>query len=452
MSKAKLGNELSSGGLSELKKRLLFVLIGIIVFRLGAYIPIPGISPDKMMQFFHQDTNNSGKSFLGMFDLFSGGSFSRMTIFALSIMPYISASIIVQMYGAISPKLIQLKKEGEAGRRKINKYTRLGTLVLATLQAFFIAMWLANSHIVSPSLANSLPYFYILAMSSLVTGTMFLLWLGEQMTERGIGNGISLIIFSGIVARFPSAISSLLAQKKGDFITILVISLIILAVTLIVVFVERAQRRIQVKYAKRQQGRKMYAAQTSHLPLKINMAGVIPPIFAQSILMFIGSIPRFLNMYGKDSHYPMWLQHLFSYLTLGSPAYMVIFAILIIFFGFFYTALVFNPKETSDNLRSQGGYINGIRPGDKTADYIDSVMTRLTCIGVIYLALVSLLPMFLRLGFNVPFWFGGTSLLIVVVVLMDFIAQVQSHLLSSHYHSLMKKTKTKGSRGGLLRS
>jgi preprotein translocase subunit SecY len=445
MAKAKLGNELSSGGLSELKNRLLFVIIAIVIFRFASYIPIPGLNAEKLANLF----SGSGKSFFGMFDMFSGGAFRRMTILALSIMPYISASIIVQMYSSISPQLIQLKKEGEAGRRKINFYTRCGTLILAFVQSIFIVGLLVNKNAVSTSIP--IVSFYILGITCLVTGTMFLLWLGEQVTERGIGNGISLIIFSGIVARFPTAIHHLSGQNKNP-IVLMSLLLLIVAVTFIVVFVERAQRRITVKYAKRQQGKKMYAAQKSHLPLKINMSGVIPPIFAQSILMFFTSIPEFLGIYDKNlgPHWN-WVKAFFLSTRFGTPGYMLIFAVLVIFFGFFYTALVFNPKETSDNLRNQGGYIDGIRPGENTAKYIDTIMTRLTCVGTIYLALVALLPMFLIKAYNVPFYFGGTSLLIVVVVLMDFIAQVQSHLLSSHYQSLMNKANSRGSGGGLLR-
>lgn len=447
MAKAKLGNELSSGGLSELKNRLLFVLLAIIAFRIAAYIPIPGVDAAQMKKLFSSTGSQNG--FFGMFDMFSGGAFSRMTILALSIMPYISASIIIQMYGAISPQLIQLKKEGEAGRRKLNFYTRCGTLILAFIQATFIVSYLLSK----PGIVySSIPHvsFYILGVSCLVTGTLFLLWLGEQITERGIGNGISLIIFAGIVARFPSAIHNLNNQSKNP-IELMTLALVILAVTFVVVFVERAQRRITVKYAKKQQGNKIYKPQKSHLPLKINMSGVIPPIFASSILMFVTSIPNFLDIYHRDLGQWNWLKPFFGSIAHGTPAYMMIFAFLVIFFGFFYTALVFNPKETSDNLRNQGGYIDGIRPGEKTANYIDTIMTRLTCVGTIYLALVSLLPMFLINLYHVPFYFGGTSLLIVVVVLMDFISQVQSHLLSSHYQSLMNKTNSRGSGGGLLR-
>jgi preprotein translocase subunit SecY len=438
MSKATLGNDLSSGGFSELKRRILFLFLAILVFRLAAYIPIPGVDPKSLEHYFNSQ-GQAGKSFFAMFNLFSGNAFRHMTIMALSIMPYISASIIVQMYSSISPKLIELKKEGESGRRKITQYTRIGTLILATAQAFAVAR-LLSSHAVVDGL--NIPIFMLIAIVSLVTGTMFLLWLGEQITERGIGNGVSLIIFSGIVSRIPSALSTLFDGHMNP-VNMLVIALIILAVLLVVVFVEQGQRRILVKYAKKQQGRKMYGGQNSHLPFKINMAGVIPPIFASSILMFFMLIP---NLIGKDNELA---QNIAQVMRHGSPLYMIVFAILVIFFGFFYTALMFNPKEIANNLRSQGGYIEGIRPGPKTADYIDSIVTRLTAFGTIYLALVSLLPMFLINMFNVSFYFGGTSLLIVVVVLMDLMQQVQSHLLAAQYQSLMKKSKS--SRGGLIR-
>ena len=443
MSTQKLGAGLQSGGLVELKRRLLFVLLGIIVFRIGAYIPVPGLNPEAVANLFNQHQGG----LLSMFNMFSGGSLSRMTIFALGIMPYISASIVVQMYSTISPKLIQIKKEGESGRRKINQYTRYLTLALSTMQAFFITRWLVSSNVaIDPS-----PVFYIVAIITLVTGTMFIMWLGEQMTERGIGNGISLIIFSGIVARFPSAIGQLMNQvRQGQIqvITLILLVVVVAAVTLVVVYFERAQRRIQINYAKRQQGRRMYAAQTSHLPLKINMAGVIPPIFAQSIILFPGAIGHFI---GATNGGISWLNKVSLALSFGQPAYMIVFAIAVVFFSFFYTALVFNPKETADNLKQQGAFIPGIRPGEQTARYIDGVMTRLTLVGSIYLALVALLPQFLILAWNVPFYFGGTSLLIVVVVLMDFMAQVQAHLMSHQYESLMKKSKTKGSKMGLVR-
>jgi len=439
---SKLGTGLKSGGLSDLKRRLLFVLIGIIVFRIGTYIPVPGLNPDAIARLFSQNENG----LLGMFNMFSGGALSRMTIFALGIMPYISASIIVQMYGMVSPTLLQLKKEGEAGRRKMSQYTRYLTLALSTIQAFFITRWLVSSG----TALNADFIFYIEAVLSLVTGTMFIMWLGEQMTERGIGNGISLIIFSGIVARFPSAISEVMNQvRQGQMqvITLVLLVVIITAVTLVVVYVERAQRRITIQYPKRQQGNKLYAAQTSHLPLKINMAGVIPPIFAQSIILFPGAIAKFI---GASKGFA-WLNAFSLAMSFGQPAYMIVFAVAVVFFSFFYTALVFNPKETAETLKNQGAFITGIRPGENTANYIDAIMTRLTLSGSIYLALVALLPQFLILAWNVPFYFGGTSLLIVVVVLMDFMAQVQANLMSHQYESLMRKTNTKGSKLGLIR-
>ena len=436
MGDTKLGNELSSGGLSELYQRLIFVLLGIVVFRIGAYIPVPGLDPVRLADLFQR---HSGGLF-DMFNMFSGGSLSRMTIFALSIMPYISASIIIQMYGSISPKLIQIKKEGESGRRKLNQYTRYGTLFLSFIQASVISKWMAAQGI---ALNPNFTFFFV-AVVTLVTGTMFLMWLGEQITERGIGNGISLIIFSGIVARFPGAIASVTTQvKQGQMspISLIIITFFVIGVTLLVVFFERAQRRIKINYPKRQQGRKLYAQQASHLPLKINMSGVIPPIFAQSILMFFTSIPSFLGLAKGSS----WASSIFLAISFGQPAYMLLFAALVIFFSFFYTALTHNPKEMANNLKQNGGYIQGIRPGEQTANYIDSVMTKLTFVGSIYLAGVALLPEILIATWHVPFYFGGTSLLIVVVVLMDFMAQVQAHLMSRQYQQLMGKT---GKRGG----
>jgi preprotein translocase subunit SecY len=429
MSRAQVGSALAGGGLSELKRRLLVVFIGLVIYRLGAYIPVPGLDPARLADLFH--SHQSG--ILGLFNMFSGGALARMTLFALGVMPYISASIIVQMFGSIIPTLQQLKKEGEAGRRKINQYTRYGTLVLSAFQAIGISKWLVSSGVVlNPNFG-----FYFVAVVTLVTGTMFLMWLGEQMTERGIGNGISLIIFASIVSRFPSAIAQVFEQvRQGQMQTISLILLLVLvlAVTGFVVFVERAQRRITINYAKRQQGRKMYQGQTSHLPLKINMAGVIPPIFASSIIMFPGAIAKFFAG-AKDFG---WLNDVALALSPGQPGYIILFTVAIIFFSFFYTALVFNPKETADNLKKSGAFIPGIRPGEKTAQYIDKVMTRLTVVGAIYLTLVALLPQFLIIFWNVPFYFGGTSLLIIVVVLMDFISQVQAHLMSHQYQSIMK--------------
>lgn len=442
MAKAKLGGGLSSGGLSELKKRLLAVLIGIAIFRLGSYIPVPGLDPARLTELFKQQ----GGGLLGMFNMFSGGALQRMTIFALSIMPYISASIIVQLYTAVSPQLKQLQKEGEQGKHKINQYTRYGTLGLSIVQGLGICRWLAASNVaINPGFG-----FYFVGTVTLVTGTMFLMWLGEQMTERGVGNGISLIIFSGICARLPSAFGEIIVQVhmgQMPMYRLLAVVFLIAIVVMIVVYFERAQRRITINYAKRQQGRKMYAAQTSHLPLKINMSGVIPVIFAQSILLF----PTTLATYFQTTKGFGWLREVTLLLGMGSPGYMIANGLLVIFFSFFYAALVFNPKETADNLKRSGAFIPGIRPGEQTAQYIDKVMTRLTLIGSIYLALVALLPEFLIVFWHVPFYFGGTSLLIVVVVIMDFMAQVQAHLMSHQYESLMKKSKMKGSKMGLIR-
>ena len=434
--------ELSSGGLTELYQRLLFVFIGILIFRFGAYVPVPGLDPTRLAKFFH----GTGGGVLGMFNMFSGGALSRMTIFALGVMPYISSSIVIQMYSSISPTLIALKKEGESGRKKITQYTRYGTLALSLLQGTFISKWLVSSHIAFYGGFN----FYFVSIVTLVTGTMFLMWLGEQMTERGIGNGISLIIFSGIVARFPSAFAEIITQVNNgqmQALTMIFVVTLTFVVTVIVVYVERAQRRIKINYAKRQQGRKMYAAQQSHFPLKINSAGVIPPIFAQAILVFFASIPKFLGL----THGTGWATNIFLAIQPGQPFYMLLQVVLVIFFAFFYTALTFNAKEVAENIQKSGAYISGIRPGEQTAIYFDAVMTRLTAFGGIYLAMVALLPELLIAGFHVPFYFGGTSLLIVVVVLMDFISQVQTHLMSRQYKRLMQDTGRKGSRTGLVR-
>jgi len=442
MAKQKQGLGLSSGGLSELRSRLIFVLIGLIVYRLGAYIPVPGLDPEKVAALFQQH----GSGILGVFNMFSGGALSRMTLFALGVMPYISASIIVQMYAMVSPKLLQLKKEGQRGQRKINQYTRYATVFLSFLQAVGITKWLASSGVaISPGLG-----FFLVSIVTLVTGTMFLLWLGEQMTERGVGNGISLIIFAGIAARFPAAIGEVFTQVRQGQMSPLRLIFIIVAVvlvTVVVVYVERAQRRIKINYAKRQQGRKLYAAQSSHLPLKINMAGVIPPIFAMSIIGFPVTLAGFFSTVKGFA----WLNQVALFLQFGTLTNMLFTAFLVVFFSFFYTALIFNPRETADNLKKSGAFIQGIRPGEQTARYVDSVMTKLTLVGSIYLALITLLPSFLKLIWNVPFYFGGTSLLIIVVVIMDFMAQVQAHLMSHQYESLMKKSKIKGSKIGLIR-
>ncbi len=442
MAKGNLGSALSQGGLTELKKRILFVLLGIIIYRIGAHIPVPGIDPKKLAELF---TQHSG-GILGFANMISGGALRHLTLFALGVMPYISASIVMQLFTVISPKVEQLKKEGEAGRRKINEYTRYGTLALSFFQAIGIAKWLASQGIVlNPGFG-----FYFTATLTLVTGTMFLMWLGEQMTERGIGNGISLIIFAGIVSRFPEAVSQVFTQvRQGQMqvVSLLILTALVLAVTGFVVFMERAQRKIPVNYAKRQQGRKIYAAQTSHLPLKINMSGVIPPIFASSLIMFPATIARFFS----SVKHMGWLNELSVALSVGQPLYLILFTAAIIFFCFFYTAMVFNPKETADNLKKSGAFILGIRPGESTANYIDKVMTRLTAVGAIYLSLVALLPDFLIATWHVPFYFGGTSLLIIVVVIMDFISQLQAHLMSYQYESIMKKSNIKGRHLGLLR-
>ena len=427
------------GKMSELKSRLWFVLGALVVYRLGAHIPVPGIDPTVLKQLF--DSQSGG--ILGMFNMFSGGALSRFTVFALGIMPYISASIIMQLLSVVSPKMEQLKKEGEAGRRTITKYTRYGTVVLATFQALGIAIALEGQAglVLEPGMA-----FRLTAVVTLVSGTMFLMWLGEQITERGIGNGISIIIFAGIVAGLPHAVGSTLElARTGAFSIPLVMFLFvaILLVTALVVFVERGQRKITVNYAKRQVGNKVYGGQTTHLPLKLNMAGVIPPIFASSIILF----PATLAGWFGSSERLYWLKDISNVLSPGQPIYILFFAAAIIFFFFFYTALVFNPKETADNLKKSGAFVPGIRPGDQTARYIDKIMGRLTLIGAFYITLVCLLPEFLILKFNTPFYFGGTSLLIIVVVTMDFMTQVQSHLMSHQYEGLLKKANFKGSAG-----
>lgn len=423
----------AQGGLSELKKRILFLIGALIVYRIGAHIPVPGLDPERLAEVF-----SGNQDIFGLFNLFSGGALARLTIFALGVMPYISASIIIQLLTVVWPALEQLKKEGQTGRRKISQYTRYATLALSTLQAIGMAKYLASSGIA----LESGFIFYFTVSITLITGTMFLMWLGEQITERGVGNGISLIIFAGIVAGLPGAIFNTLDKvRQGELqaIGLILLCAILIFITAFVVFVERGQRRITVNYARRQHGHKVYAAQQSHLPLKINMAGVIPPIFASSIILFPATISQW---FGKSPGME-WLSDIGLALSPGQPLYILLFAGAIIFFCFFYTALVYNPKETADNLKKSGGYIPGIRPGDQTSQYIDKVMTRLTVIGSIYIAAVSLLPEFLVLGWNVPFYFGGTSLLIIVVVVMDFMAQVQAHLMSHQYESLMKKANLK---------
>jgi len=424
----------SQNGLSELKTRILFLIGALLVYRIGAYIPVPGLDPVRLAELF-----SGNRGILGLFNLFSGGALARLSVFALGIMPYISASIIIQLLTVVWPALEQLKKEGQTGRRKISQYTRYSTLVLALVQAIGMARYLANSGI---ALDPDLSYYFTVTLT-LATGTMFLMWLGEQITERGVGNGISLIIFAGIVAGLPGAIFNTLDKvSQGELQPIALILLCVMLVVVIafVIFVERGQRRITVNYAQRQQGRKVYAAQKSHLPLKLNMAGVIPPIFASSLILFPATISQWFGQTpGME-----WLSNIGLALSPGQPIYILLFATAIIFFCFFYTALVFNPKETADNLKKSGGYIPGIRPGDQTAQYIDKVMTRLTMIGSLYITAVALMPEFLVLGWNVPFYFGGTSLLIIVVVVMDFMAQVQAHLMSHQYEGLMKKANLKG--------
>jgi len=424
------------GRLTELKQRLLFVLGAIIVFRIGTFIPVPGIDPVKLASMFEEQRG----TILDMFNMFSGGALERFSVFAIGIMPYISASIIMQLMTAVSPTLEQLKKEGETGRRKITQYTRYGTLGLAAFQATGVAIALESQNVViDPGLT-----FRITAVATLVTGAMFLMWLGEQVTERGIGNGISLIIYAGIVAGLPSALGgSLELARTGQLhlLTVLLLFAVVLLVTAFVVFVERGQRRITVNYAKRQIGNKMYAGQSSHLPLKLNMAGVIPPIFASSIILFPATLG---GWFGSSSEGMTWLKDLSHTLSPGQPLYVMFYAIAIIFFCFFYTALIFNPKEIADNLKKSGAFVPGVRPGRQTADYLDKVMSRLTLASAIYMTAVCLLPEFLILYFNVPFYFGGTSLLIIVVVTMDFMSQVQAHLMSHQYDGLMKKANLRG--------
>ncbi|HAS15938.1 MULTISPECIES: preprotein translocase subunit SecY [Idiomarina] len=439
MAKPGLESNRAQGGLSELKRRLLFVLGAIIVFRAGSFVPIPGIDAAVLAQLFEQQKD----TIVAMFNMFSGGALERASVFALGIMPYISASIIMQLASVVHPRLAELKKEGESGRRKINQYTRWGTLILATFQSIGIATGLPN---LMPGLVIDPGFgFYFTAIVSLVTGTMFLMWLGEQITERGIGNGISILIFVGIVAGLPSAIGQTAEQaRQGDLhlLLLLLIGVVVIAVTYFVVFVERGQRRIVVNYAKRQQGRKVFAAQSTHLPLKVNMAGVIPPIFASSIILFPGTIATWFG--SGEGAVADFLQQVSMTLSPGQPLYVLLYAAAIIFFCFFYTALVFNPRETADNLKKSGAFIPGIRPGEQTSRYIDKVMTRLTLAGALYITFVCLVPEFMMIAWNVQFYFGGTSLLIIVVVIMDFMAQVQTHMMSHQYDSVLKKANLKG--------
>ena len=426
----------TAGRLGDLKRRLLFLLGALIVYRIGAHIPVPGIDPTVLEQLFRSQEGG----ILGMFNMFSGGALSRFTIFALGIMPYISASIIMQLASVMSPELEALKKEGEAGRRKLTRYTRYGTVFLAVVQAMGISIALEAQPglVLDPGIA-----FRITTILTLTAGTMFLMWLGEQITERGIGNGISMIIFAGIVAGLPNAVGSTLELgRTGSFSIPLIIALFIavILVTYFVVFVERGQRKILVNYAKRQVGNKVYGGQSSHLPLKLNMSGVIPPIFASSLILF----PATLSGWFGQSESMTWLRDIAGALSPGQPVYVTLYVAAIVFFCFFYTALVFNPKETADNLKRSGAFIPGIRPGDQTARYIDRVTMRLTLAGAIYITAVCLLPEFLIVLLGTPFYFGGTSLLIIVVVSMDFMTQVQAHMMSQQYEGLLKKANFKG--------
>jgi preprotein translocase subunit SecY len=423
----------------DLRRRLIFLFLGLVVYRIGAHIPVPGIDPTSLQQLF----NGQQGGILNLFNMFSGGALSRFTVFALGIMPYISASIIMQLLTYVLPTLEQLKKEGESGRRKITQYTRYGTLGLALFQSMGIALALESSQglVLAPGMG-----FRITAMVSLTAGTMFLMWLGEQITERGLGNGISILIFAGIAAGLPNAVGGLLELVRTGAMSILVslfIVVLIGLVTYFVVFVERGQRKILVNYARRQSGNKVYGGQSSHLPLKINMAGVIPPIFASSIILLPATIASWFST--GDSM--RWLKDISSALSPGQPVYIMFYVVAIVFFCFFYTALVFNSRETADNLKKSGAFVPGIRPGDQTAKYIDKILVRLTLVGAVYISFVCLLPEFLILKYNVPFYFGGTSLMIIVVVTMDFMAQVQNYLMSQQYESLLKKANFKSTAG-----
>ena len=433
------GTASAGGKFGELRQRLVFLVLALLVFRLGAHIPVPGIDPDQLAQLFAGQKDG----ILGMFNLFSGGALSRFTVFALGIMPYISASIIMQLMTIVLPSLEALKKEGQAGQRKITQYTRYGTVLLATFQAMGISVALQAQPglVVNPGLM-----FELNTVVTLVTGTMFLMWLGEQITERGLGNGISIIIFGGIVSGLPNALASLLELVRTgamNIISALLIVVICVAVTYFVVFVERGQRRILVNYAKRQVGNKIYGGQSSYFPLKLNMAGVIPPIFASSIILFPATIAGWFTSGEPTNMFSRIIKDLAATLAPGQPVYTILYAAAIIFFCFFYTALVFNSRDTAENLKKSGAFVPGIRPGDQTARYIDKILVRLTLAGAIYMVLVCLLPEFLVLKYNVPFYFGGTSLLIIVVVAMDFMAQVQSFVMQQQYGSLMKKANFK---------
>ncbi len=426
-----------TGKFGDLRRRLVFLLLALVVYRTGAHIPVPGIDPSQLQQLFKGQQGG----ILSLFNMFSGGALSRFTIFALGIMPYISASIIMQLLTYVLPTFEAMKKEGEAGRRKITQYTRYGTLGLALFQSLGIAMALESSAglVITPGFG-----FRLTSVVTLTAGTMFLMWLGEQITERGLGNGISILIFGGIAAGLPNAIGGLLELVRTGAMSIIVALIIVVLVALVtyfVVFVERGQRKILVNYARRQVGNKVYGGQSSHLPLKLNMAGVIPPIFASSIILLPATVANWFST--GDSM--RWLKDISSTLSPGQPVYVMLYAAAIVFFCFFYTALVFNSRETADNLKKSGAFIPGIRPGDQTAKYIDKILLRLTLAGAIYITFVCLLPEFLILKYNVPFYFGGTSLLIIVVVTMDFMAQVQNYLMSQQYESLLKKANFKSS-------
>ncbi len=423
--------------MGDLKRRLWFLVFALVVYRIGAHIPVPGIDATQLAKLFEQQQGG----ILGMFNMFSGGALQRFTVFALGIMPYISASIIMQLMTVVVPTLEALKKEGEAGRRRITQFTRYGTVFLALFQSFGIAIALESQQglVIDPGMT-----FRLVTATTLVTGTMFLMWLGEQVTERGIGNGISMIIFSGIVAGLPAAIGGTLELARTGAMSIPVVLLVIalvVVVTTFVVFVERGQRKILVNYAKRQVGNKLYGGQSSHLPLKLNMSGVIPPIFASSIILFPATMAGWFGAGGESM---TWLKDVGAALSPGQPLYTTLYASAIIFFCFFYTALVFNSKETADNLKKSGAFVPGIRPGEQTAKFIDKILMRLTLIGALYVTLVCLVPEFMTMRFNVPFYFGGTSLLIIVVVCMDFMAQMQAYLMSHQYESLLKKANFKG--------
>lgn len=439
-------NNLNLGALGkaeELKKRIFFTLGALIVYRLGTYLPLPGIDPQAWADIF---TQKSG-GLLDMFNMFAGGAFSRMSVFTLNIMPYISASIIMQLLTAMVPSFEQMKKEGEIGRKKINQYTRYGTVVLAAVQAYGLAVWLENVQTSTGGFAAMNPglFFKASIIITIVGGTMFLMWLGEQITSRGVGNGISLIIFAGIVAELPRAIAGTLELGRQGALApfvILLIFVFVLAVITFIVFMERAQRRLIIQYPKRQHGNKMMGGDSSHIPLKLNTSGVIPPIFASSLLFLPLTMVGFMGSEGNET-----IDMIARYLQHGEPLYMLFYGGLVAFFAFFYTAIVFNPKDTAENLRKYGGFIPGIRPGEKTAQYIDYVLTRITAIGAVYLVFICLLPEFIMAKYQLPFYFGGTSLLIVVTVTMDTVAQIHSHLIAHQYEGLIKKSRLRGRRG-----